>query len=75
MSPTYDYVNKLASFHLRQGRIWRLGLKFLLVCFRIGMSCEKNSSSEGIAQLSLANNAVCFAWFYKFLEPPPEASK
>ena len=33
MSPTYDYMNKQASFHSRQGRIWRLGLKFLLVRF------------------------------------------
>ena len=35
---------------------------------------KKNSSSVRTAQLSLANNAVCFAWFHKFLEPPPEAS-
>ena len=74
MRPTYDYMNKQASFHSRQGRIWRLGLKFLLVRFRIGMSCENNSSSVRIAQLSLVNSAVRFAWFHKFSEPLPKAS-
>ena len=74
MSPTYDYMNKQASFHSRQGRIWRLGLKFLLVRFRIGMSRENNSSSVRIAQLSLVNSAVRFAWFHKFSEPLPKAS-
>ena len=38
------------------------------------MSCEKNSSSVHTAQLSLANNAVHFAWFYKFSESPPKVS-
>ena len=74
MSPTYDYTNKQASFHSRQGRIWRLGLKFLLVHFRIGMASENNSSSVCIAQLSSVNNEVHFARFYKFSELPPEAN-
>ena len=74
MSPTYDYTNKQASFHSRQGRIWRLGLKFLLVHFRIGMASENNSSSVCIAQLSSVNNEVHFARFYKFSELPPEAT-
>ena len=74
MSPTYDYKNKQASFHSWQGRIWRLSSKFLLVRFRIGMSRENNSSSVWIAQLSLVNSAVRFAWFQKFSEPPPKAS-
>ena len=75
MSPTYDYMDKQASFHSRQGRLWRLVSKFLLVCFRTGMSHEKkNSSSVCIAQLSLANNAISFAWFCKFSEPPSEAN-
>ena len=74
MSPTYDYTNKQASLHSRQGRIWRLGSKFLLVCFRIGMSHKKNSSSVRTAQLSSANNVVRFAWFYKFSDPPSKAS-
>ena len=74
MSPTYDYTNKQASFHSRLGGIWRLDSKFMLVHFRTGMSCENNSSSVCIAQLSLPNNAVCFAWFHKFLEPLPKAN-
>ena len=74
MSPTYDYTNKQASFHSRQGRIWRLGSKFLLVRFRIGMSRENKSSSVRIAQLRSVNSAACFAWFHKFLEPLPKAS-
>ena len=61
MSPTYDYTNKHASFHSRQGKIWRFGSMFLFVCFRIGMSHENNSSSVWIAQLSLVNNAVAYA--------------
>ena len=73
MSPTYDYTNKQA-FHSRQGRIWRLGSKFLLVRFRIGMSRENNSSSVHIAQLRSVNSAACFAWFHKFLEPLPKAN-
>ena len=74
MSPTYDYINKQASFQSRQDRIWRLGSKFLLVRVRTGMFCENSSSSVCIAQLSSANNAVCFAWFHKFSEPQPEAN-
>ena len=38
------------------------------------MARENNSSSVRIAQLSSVNNAVRFAWFYKFTEPPPEAN-
>ena len=67
-------MNKQASFHSRQGRIWRLGSKFLLVHFRIGKARENKSSSVCIAQLSSVNNAVRFAWFQKFLELPPEAN-
>ena len=74
MSPTYGYTNKLASFHSRQGGTFRLGSKFLLVRFRTGMSRENNRSSVCIAQLNSANNAVRFAWFHKFSEPPPEAN-
>ena len=73
MSPTYDYTNKQASLHSRQGRIWRLGSKFLLVRFRIGMS-RKKKQLLCTAQLSLANNVVRFAWFYKFSDPPSKAS-
>ena len=52
MGPTYDDTNKKqVSFHSSQGKIWRLGSKFLLVRFRIGMSCENNSSSICVAQL------------------------
>ena len=76
MGPTYDDTNKKqVSFHSSQGKIWRLGSKFLLVRFRIGMSHENNSFSVCIAQFSSANNAVRFAWFHKFSEPLPEASK
>ena len=78
MSPTYDSMKKKqASFHSRQGRLWRLCSKFLLVCFTIGMFHEQphdNSSPVCIAQLSSANNAVCFVWFHKFSELPPEAN-
>ena len=74
MSSTYDYTNKQASFHSRQGRIWRLSFKFLLVCFRIGISYEKYSSPVRTAQFSSVNSAVCFARFHKFSESPPEAS-
>ena len=62
--------------HSTQGKVrsWRLGSKFLLVCFRMCMSRENNSFSVCIAQLSSANNAVHFAWFNMFSEPPPTAN-
>ena len=40
----------------RQGRIWSLSSKFLLVCFRTCMLCKHNNSSVGITQLCSANN-------------------
>ena len=74
MSPTYEHMNKQASFHSKWGSIWRLSSKFLLVRFRVSMAHENNSSSVRIAQLSSENNAVHFVRFHKFLELPPEAS-
>ena len=70
-------ITRISRHHSTQGKVeseesaqsfcWCASIK-------IGMARENNSSSIRIAQLSSVNNAVCFAWFHKFSEPPPEAS-
>ena len=67
ISRHHSTQGKVESEDLAQSSCWCPSI-------RIGMAHENNSSSICIAQLSSVNNAVHFAWFHKFSEPPPTAN-